>query len=63
MTYTNHIVTYGDFLMENMTLTIASDKIVEFRKMMEKFNTKAKKVKAEGIKVESMTKTVKKFNK
>ena len=63
MTYTNHIVTYGDFLMENMSLTIASDKIAEFRKMMEKFNTKAKKVKAEGIKVESMTKTVKKFNK
>lgn len=63
MTYTNHIVTYGDFLMENMTLTIASDKIVEFRKMMDKFNTKAKKVDAEGIKVESMNKTVKKFNK
>jgi len=63
MTYTIHIVTYGDFLMENMKLTIASEKIIEFRKMMKKFNTKAKKVKAEGIKVESMTKTVKKFNK
>lgn len=48
--------------MSNMTLTISSEKIAEFRKMVEKFNSKAKKHNAVGIDIESTTKTVKKFN-
>lgn len=49
--------------MSNLKLTISTDKVVEFRKIIEKFNNKAKKVGSDGVEVISMENSIKTINK